>query len=169
MASSPSSVPSSMASSTPRWPRPGRRARPRRRCSPRPRCAAGRPGRWPHLLQGERDAVGGVGVLVAGHEVVELAVAAQVGADEVGVGRVGVVADVDVEGQVADLAGVLGAGVAHPVGEPEVGGVGGVDGRGVAPGFLVGEGFAVGDSVFFVLSCVWLFVAPPQELPRVSV
>jgi hypothetical protein len=105
----------------------------------------------PHLVQVEGDAAGGVLMLLAGHEVVELAVAAQVGADEVGVGRVGVIADVDVEGQVGDLAGVLGAGVAHLVGEPQVGGVGGVHGRGRAPGLFAGEGFAVGDGVFFVL------------------
>ncbi len=58
------------------------------------------------------------------------------GGEEVGAGRVGVLADVDVEGHVGDLACILGAAVADFVGEPEVGGVGRINGRGISPRFV---------------------------------
>ena len=106
----------------------------------------------PHLIEGKRNTAGGIGMLLVGHEVVELAVPAQIRGHEVGIGRIGIVTDVDVEGQIADLAGVLGAGVTDLVAEPQVGGVGGIYRRSGAPGLFAGEGFTVGDGVFFILS-----------------
>ena len=105
-------------------------------------------------------------MLLAGHEVDEQSIiigwaTTRVRSHVIGANRVWIVANVDVESQVADLSGVLSACVAHLVGEPEVRGVGGVHGRGGAPGFTAGEGLTVGDGVFFVLGvCRCLRTAP---------
>ena len=89
-------------------------------------------------------------MLLAGHKVLELAVTAQIRGHKVGVSRVWVSADVEVEGQVGDLTGIFRARVAHFVSKGQIRGVGRVNGSGRPPGFFVGEGFTIGDSVFFV-------------------
>ena len=70
---------------------------------------------------------------LAGKEVGELRGAAEVVADAVGVNGVRVVAQVEVERQIRDFAGVLGALVANGIGEPQVCCVGGVLRRGIGP------------------------------------
>ena len=64
-----------------------------------------------HLVESQRDAAGGVGVALAGHKVVQLAIATQVGGYIIGVSRVGIIANVKIEDQVADLAGIFHASI----------------------------------------------------------
>ncbi len=78
-------------------------------------------------------------------KVVKTTVAAQVIANKVSIDRVGIVANVDIEGNIAYFAGVLGACVANFVSEPEVGSVGRVYSSSGAPGLAAGEGFADGN------------------------
>jgi len=60
-----------------------------------------------HLVQGEWDWARCVGVLLAGHEIGETSTLTQVRTDEVGCSRIGVVADIYIECQVTDLAGIF--------------------------------------------------------------
>ena len=108
-------------------------------------------------------------MFLAGHEIVEQHIAVGLPAltrgDKIGAGRVGVVADVDVEGQVGDLARILGPAVAHFVGEPHVRRMRRVLGRGVRPRFAVRECLPVCYCFLFVL-CIRGRVRSPIGMPR---
>ena len=103
------------------------------------------------LLQREGQMYRGVGMLLSGHKIMELAVATQIRGDKVGCDRVGVVVEVEVKGQITNLAGVFHTRVTHLVGEPEIRSVRRVHRRSRTPRLTAGECLAVGDRLLLVL------------------
>lgn len=79
-------------------------------------------------------------------------ISADVRRNKICVSRIGVITDVDVEGEIAQLAQVICAAIRYLVGEPKVGGVCGIHGCRIAPAICCAELLAVGNRVFFILS-----------------
>ena len=103
-----------------------------------------------HQIQRKGDGAGDVGVDLVRHKVVQDPVPADVIGRVVGDDRDLAVADVNVEGQVGDLAGIVLPDILDLVGEGQVGGVGAVHGGGLAPRLGAGEGLVGGDLLVLV-------------------